>query len=295
MQARMDERVAQISQDSNQKISQVESLLRDEKERNQYLLQERVRMTACVEEQQSRLQQVQYDAEREKEQLTQAHRAEAAQALRQSQQVAQEAIDNRDFQNQALLGQQQRLQEAIQLLEQQRAHEMQRLRERTLSFQEQQKEIMETFKFREITANIGPKRDQEHRKAVLREKLQADLQMVKGFEDRITKGLRESIQQTTTELAEQRQQMRSLGDSILQMSVTTTRTATAAPATQQQRGTASGSGQGNSSGPVPSGPPGSRGPPDQEEPPEPTDGILACRPAVIRCYACVKPSTNTCA
>ena len=63
---------------------------------------------------------------------------------------------------------------------------------------------MDTFKFRDLTANIGPKRDQEHRKAALRTKLEADLQMVKEFEDHITQGLRDSIQQTTTELAEQR-------------------------------------------------------------------------------------------
>ena len=139
IQARMDERATQISHDSNQKISQVESLLRDEKHNNQYFLEERVRVAACVEEQQSRLQQVQQDAEREKEQLTQVHRAEAAQALLQSQQAAQDALNARDLQNQALLGQQQRLQETIQILEQQRARETQRLREHMQPFQEQQK------------------------------------------------------------------------------------------------------------------------------------------------------------
>ena len=119
-----------------------------------------MRMTACVEGQQIHLQQLQQNAEREKVQLTRAHRAEAAQALLQSQQAAQDTINARELQNQALLGQQQQLQDMIQQLEQQRVRETQRLRDSIQGFQEQQEEIMNTFKFRDLTTNIGPKKEQ---------------------------------------------------------------------------------------------------------------------------------------
>ena len=135
VQTRMDEKMAQILNESHHKVSQVESLLKNEQQKYQQMQDEKAQMAACVQEQKQQLLRAQQQAEQEREQLTQAHRAEATNVLLQSQQQAREEVTARDLQNQALLAQQTRLQEAIHMLEQQRAREVEQLHERTASFQ----------------------------------------------------------------------------------------------------------------------------------------------------------------
>ena len=116
---------------------------------------------------------------------------------------------------------------------------------------------MSTFDFQETTVT-GPMQEQEDRKVALRQKMEADMAMMKDFEERITQGIRSSLESTTAELAGQKQQMRDLEGAVAMMA-TTTRTSTAAAPAQQQHSTAAGSGQSSAVGRIPNGPANSRG------------------------------------